>query len=106
MELIRYVRESRGRNKGQIRGVVVAQGGNGEFRIGWSFTRFTPSTVENRLTLPPDKFDRKKGLMIARGRCVVPSTAKTPRAIQPYIVYMNERAKRAFQYRPVVVAEK
>ena len=106
-ELIEYVREVRGKNKGNLRGVVLATGADGEFRIGWSFARFSPVVSRTGCTIfsPPDRFDKQKGLLIARGRTKVASTAQIPQLIVPVIARMNDRAKKYFKRRaPVAVA--
>ena len=97
MELIEYVRENRGRRKGQLRGVVIAnRNRNGEVKIGWSFTRTSPSS-KNGKTLPGDQFNKEKGLMIARARVELPTRLHIPQAVQPVLERMEVRASKYFQ---------
>lgn len=86
MELIQYVRETRGRRKGNLRGVVVAN----ENGIGWSYARTRPH-VEDGKVIPPDIFDKTRGLMIARARIDTPTRASVPRDVLPVIDVMSIR---------------
>ena len=91
-ELIEYVRVKRGPRKGNLRGVVLAT----KDGVGWSFTRTTIQKGENDTLIPPDRFDKEKGLMIARGRAKHSTMAQVPRDVAPVFDRMLERQSRYF----------
>lgn len=89
MELIQYVRVNRGPRKGNLRGVVVAN----ENGIGWSYCRTSKQTKDGKV-IPPDRFDKVKGLMIARARTNIQTAARVPRDVQPVLRKMEVRRER------------
>ena len=78
------------RQKGPPRGVIVATGVD---QIGWSFA--------NKC----DKFDKWKGIHIARTRAVhgQPHGARTPYDVAKLMPKVLERAQRAFAPKPQTV---
>jgi len=90
-ELIQYVRVSRGKRRGMPRGVVMAiKTPAGKIRLGWSFTNLTAG----------DKFNKERGLTIARGRanCINlnENHSKIPHDAKPILNKMVARSKAVF----------
>jgi len=88
--LIQYVKETRGKRRGQLRGVVIAvKDPQDRYRIGWSFV--------NRKS--GDKFDKEMGLSIALGRTLQTHICKKkiPQDVVPVLSSMKERAERYFK---------
>jgi len=85
--LIHYVRESRGRRRGQLRGVVVAVPDLAtKWLTGWSFCR-----------TPLDSFDKDMGIKIALGRCYSPTRAIMPNDVKPVFEHMVARAEKYYK---------
>lgn len=92
-ELIQFVRVKRGLKKGQKgppRGVVMAHKDvTGKVHVGWSFANLKKG----------DRFDKKVGILLARGRATypIPDGAKIPRDVQVELKKLSERAVRYFK---------
>lgn len=81
------------REKGNLRGVIVAKVIDNEIRFGWSYAIKKGGVV--------DIFDKDRGLTIARNRLTAASSATVPRQIQKEIE--KNLSPRALKYFKVVV---
>jgi hypothetical protein len=89
-ELIQFVRVKRGPKKGQPRGVVMAHKDvTGKVHFGWSFANLKKG----------DRFDKKVGVLLARGRATypIPDWAKIPRDVQIELAKISARSVRYFK---------
>ncbi len=85
-ELIEYVRVSKGPQKGNLRGVVLAT----KDGVGWSFTR-TKKHWNGFRYCTEDRFNKQRGLDIARARAVMATGAIVPRDVEPVLERMKAR---------------
>jgi hypothetical protein len=83
-ELVEYVKDRHGNRVGVVVAIKHPELG---FCVGWS------KCALNR----GDTFDKKKALLIARGRANNGSTALVPFAVEPVIEHMLDRARRYFK---------
>jgi len=84
---VQYVRESRGSQRGQLRGAVVAVlDEKAGWKVGWSYCHRAL-----------DRFDKKVGVEIALGRCRADSKTQVPFDVQPILAHMRSRAERYFK---------
>ena len=86
--IIQFVRETRGKNKGQPRGIVYANVINGKFYVGWSYTNIKSG----------DKFSKEKALTIAINRMTSPPRNKiTPRPVIKVISNVFDQFHRRYK---------
>lgn len=101
--LVQYVRD---KNRAPI-GVVVAVNEAGRVTFGWSSVKRTKTyKLKNgepfSTELPPDTFEREKGLNIAFGRAKCGSTARPTNEAAKVLALMVPRAKKYFKGAEVV----
>jgi hypothetical protein len=87
--LLQFVRESRGKQKGQPRGVVVATYRNGKVTLGWSYTNKKMG----------DSFNKTRGIDNALNRTEFPTGASVqiPHAVNKELDKLSRRAQKYFK---------
>lgn len=85
-ELITYVRVQKGRNKGKLRGVVVAVD---RLKVGWSQANEKAG----------DKFNKERGIAIARTRAIngLPEKGCIPHEVNKAVAIMAARSEKYFK---------